>query len=308
MEIEYSSLKNEAEKYWKWSRARKEKKVPIEVANQGAGSEIRTPLMHYGAVLPVYLAAIRYIKTLKKKKIKILELGCGTGRLLAFLKSEIPGSNILGTDFTIECIDYAKKHYEEDGLRFLTTNAKNTFLKMESFDVVISSHVIEHLNKNDGRKFLIEAKKLIRKGGMIIIGTPERKWCQGVYGENPEEKASKRLIIPHLHEYTKEEIKKLAYEVFGKDNFRVDLLKNKLFKKIFVSGVEKVKPGKWTNKYFRWIRDNTPRNVFDKVTKFGNRLNIFLGKTSYKEILFENRIIKDGGGVESENLLLVGKK
>ena len=117
MKIKYSSLKNEARRYWWWSRGKVDGKVPIEVAKQGAGSESRTPLMHYGAVLPVYLAALRYLKKVKKKKIKIVELGCGTGRMLAFLKMKCRGGN-LGIDYTSECIEYANKNYKTEGLFF----------------------------------------------------------------------------------------------------------------------------------------------------------------------------------------------
>lgn len=308
MEIIYSSLKKEAEKYWKWSRKRKEKVVPIEVASQGAGSEIRTPLMHYGAVLPVYLSVLRYLGCINKKKIKLLELGCGTGRMLSFLKNEMPDLEILGTDFTPECIEFAKDNYQQDGLNFMVSNAKNTFLKKESFDVVISSHVIEHLAKKDGKKFLNEAKMLVSEGGVVLVGTPERKWCQGVYGENIKDKEEGRLIPPHLHEYTKLELLKLAEEVFGRGRAKIDLLKNTKFKSIFVAGVEKIKPGKLTNGWFCWLRDKMPREVFDKVTKAGNYLNLLKFRTSYKDILIDNRIVKDKDGLEGENLLLVCQK
>ena len=68
------------------------------------------------------------------------------------------------------------------------SDAKKTILPKGSFDVVISSHVIEHLIKADGKKFLEGAKTLVKDGGVVLVGTPERRWCQGVYGENKEEK------------------------------------------------------------------------------------------------------------------------
>jgi len=308
MKIKYSSLKNEARRYWRWSRGKVDRKVPIEVAKQGAGSESRTPLMHYGAVLPVYLAVLRYLESLRKKEIKLLELGCGTGKILAFLKNEMPRLEIWGTDFSRECIEYANKNYKKEGLYFLVSDAKKTPFSRGSFDVVISSHVIEHLTKADGEKFLKEAKTLVRDGGVVLVGTPERKWCQGVYSENIDEKEEGRLIPPHLHEYKKDELLNLAKKVFGKGKARVDLLKNSKFKNIFVAGVEKIKPGKLANGWFRWMRDKMSRNVFDEVTKVGNWWNLLRYKMSYKDILFDNRIVEDKEGLDGENLLLVCQK
>jgi len=308
VEIEYSSLKSEAKRYWRWSEKRVDEKIPMEIALQGAGSEKRTPLMHYGAVLPVYLAVLRYLKKIKLKKIKLLELGCGTGRMLAFLKSEVPEMEIWGSDYTPECIKYAKDNFQQENLNFIVSNAQKTLFKRNSFDVVISSHVIEHLEKKDGRKFLEEARDLVKDGGIVMIGTPERDHCQGVYTGNVTDIKSGRLVPPHLHEYKKDELLNLAGEVYGKRNVKIDLLVNPLFMRIFRSGVEKIKPGRWSNAWYCWIRDKIPRNMFDTIIGTGNLMNLFFYKVSYKDILFDNIVMQNKEGIIGDNLLLVCQK
>ncbi len=312
--INYSSLKFEAKNYWEWSLKNKITRIPSKVAEEGAGSEFRTPLMHFGTVLPVYLSVIRYLKILKPGKgFKLIELGSGTGRVLSYIKREFPELEVWGVDYSEYCIEYAKKIYGNYGVKFVCTKGQNTFLPKSSFDFVISSHVIEHIPKKDGLKFIKEVYRLLKKDGYGFIGTPERRMCQELYMKNPDDNPAYRLILPHEHEYTIFELKRLAQQIFPEKNVRVDQLSNNTFHKIFSSSIDRFKPnGNRLNilmsKIYKVISKLFPKPLFDSVTKIAVAINMKIQGLSYRDILYNNKIGKEKDTQLADNLLLVCKK
>jgi 2-polyprenyl-3-methyl-5-hydroxy-6-metoxy-1,4-benzoquinol methylase len=193
--VTYSQLKAEADAYWKWSQETPITPIPAAVAREGAGSEVRTPLMHYGTVMPVYLAIIRYLRSIQPTKgMRLIELGCGSGRVLTYVKILFPELEVWGVDYSAAGIEYAKKTYGSYGVIFKHTSAQDTALKPRYFDFVVSSHVIEHVTKNEGAAFIKETHRLLKKGGHAFIGTPERRRCQELYALNPTDAKEKAFI------------------------------------------------------------------------------------------------------------------
>ncbi|MEK7110212.1 MAG: methyltransferase domain-containing protein, partial [Patescibacteria group bacterium] len=268
--ITYSNLKHEAIQYLKWFQQNPVTSIPHNVALEGAGSEWRTPLMHFGTVSPVYLSIQRYIKKIGVKKgMKLIELGCGTGRFLSYLGTVFPELKIYGVDYSSSVIDYANKKYANNRLIFKKTDTtKDKLFSSGSFDFVISSHVIEHIKQKDGIFFLKECSRLLRKNGYIFVGTPERRHSQNLYINNPDEDPKKRLTPPHEHEYIQRELENLAKKIFRKENLQIDFLINPIYFKIFSTSVKKLSPrygnmNKIRNFIYTTIRDYTPKIFFD---------------------------------------------
>lgn len=108
------------------------------------------------------------------KSARILELGCGPGYLLRYLKTK-GFNNCLGIDISPEQIEIAKSSGFElllgDAIQFLKSN-------QNAFDIIFAFDFIEHFTKDE----LIELTKLIYKnlnlGGALIIRTPNG---QGIF-------------------------------------------------------------------------------------------------------------------------------
>lgn len=311
--VAYSLLQKEADAYWSWATATPIPPIPPAVAREGAGSEARTPLMHYGTVMPVYLGVARYLAKLKPKKgMRLIELGSGSGRALTYIKMLFPELEVWGVDYSKDGVAYAKKSYGKYGVTFKHVRAQKTSLKANYFDFVISSHVIEHIPKAEGVDFIKETHRLLKKGGYAFIGTPERRRCQELYTKNPTDDPRYRLVPPHEHEYTLPELKALAQEVFPKANVRVDGLVNPVFYKVFKSSIDKFKPrqtlsSKAMNVAYRTFRDKAPRPVFDRITRIGVGRQLKQFNTSFKDILQDNSLVT-GDKKVAENLLLVCQK
>jgi len=94
----------------------------------------------------------------------VLDVGCATGALLLSLRER--GWRVTGVEIS-PCADYAQNKRNLD-VRNRPLEENN--FSPESFDVILASHLIEHLN--DPRSFLAEADRILKKGGNIFITTP----------------------------------------------------------------------------------------------------------------------------------------
>jgi SAM-dependent methyltransferase len=77
---------------------------------------------------------------------KVLDLGCGYGAL-AYAITTNSDSQVLGIDFDADQIELANERYRHPGLRFVVGNVFTDLPEGGSFDVIVLSSVLEHLEK-----------------------------------------------------------------------------------------------------------------------------------------------------------------
>jgi len=102
------------------------------------------------------------------KKGIMIDIGCGSGGTMQELQSI--GWDVYGIDMDKVAIARAKKRGLKHAM-YGTFEDIHTF-KSSYFDCIRMYHVIEHLDNPDYCVELIEQK--IKKGGQVIIGTPNR--------------------------------------------------------------------------------------------------------------------------------------
>ena len=105
----------------------------------------------------------------KENNLKtILDVGCGTGRLVHFLNKN--SYQAYGCDTAKEAISLAKKINQDSKIKW--GQASQLPYKNDSFDLITSISVIEHLTKTQVQKFLSEATRVLKSGGFIFFVTP----------------------------------------------------------------------------------------------------------------------------------------
>jgi len=160
---------------------------------------------------------------------KVLDLGCGSGRLYGALQGR--GVDYTGIDNSLELIAIAKIKYLE--ANFVVGDVLNLPFPGSSFDKAYSVAVLHHIPSTELRKqFFAEAARILKPGGLLII----RVWDLWRDGENwrrllkhtflkltgksqldfkdiliPwKDSAGKAVVMRFLHGFTRNELNELA--------------------------------------------------------------------------------------------------
>ena len=150
----------------------------------------------------------------------ILDIGCGKGddlRKVSFINGE---KRVYGIDISFESLKIASRKIEPArNFKILQARAETLPFKEDSFDIVISSEVIEHLNEPE--KLIREIRRLLKRRGVFIVTTPSRFTYTRLIGKmipSPFKKTLRKFVYhispgkdenPHIREYSRRELKKM---------------------------------------------------------------------------------------------------
>ena len=109
---------------------------------------------------------LEVLKEVSWKNKNVLDVGCGTGKLL-YLASR-KGAKCIGVDFSMEAIKIAKKKFKHPNLAFQHLDISETF--SGKYDVILSIGTLEH--QDDPLSTLKLFKKHLNSKGKIIITSP----------------------------------------------------------------------------------------------------------------------------------------
>lgn len=119
--------------------------------------------------------AMRAFEPFAEKRLKVLELGCGTGHLLAGLSAYYPLFDIHGLDVTPAMIGIARASRPKS-IEFMLGNCLRAPFKSESFDAVIMHNILHHLVTGDRQESsmlreagLQELIRLVEPQGFIVL-------------------------------------------------------------------------------------------------------------------------------------------
>ena len=104
-----------------------------------------------------------------KKYSKVLDLGCGTGRLLNFATH--------GADFSEKMLEVAQQKYPE---KLLAVGEISEIPFHHEFDCIFCFHVIMHQDKEETKAFLNECHHKLSKNGILIFDYPVKSRKQSV--------------------------------------------------------------------------------------------------------------------------------
>jgi SAM-dependent methyltransferase len=111
----------------------------------------------------------RYIGRPVNQRLRVCELGCGTGGNLAAIADK---HDVVGIECSPQALSYARQSL---GSRVLYGRLPYDIdLPLQSFDVLLMTDVLEHIEGD--RTSAITALRLLRPGGIIIATVPAYQW------------------------------------------------------------------------------------------------------------------------------------
>ena len=96
---------------------------------------------------------------------RILDIGCGTARILDYLPLQI---DYIGFDLSPSYIEAAKSRYGDRGQFYCERVAQATIMEIAPFDYVLSIGVIHHLDDREALQLFQLAYRALKSGGRLL--------------------------------------------------------------------------------------------------------------------------------------------
>lgn len=135
--------------------------VPPDYYQNGIAKNILQKFWHTKKLKTV----ISLINSSNIKPKKILDVGCASGWFLSKIAEKYPNAQCTGVDAYKKAIEYGQKFYKN--LRLISADAHKLPFKNKSFDLVICTEVLEHVE--NPQKVLAEIKRVLAPNGIAII-------------------------------------------------------------------------------------------------------------------------------------------
>jgi ubiquinone/menaquinone biosynthesis C-methylase UbiE len=136
-----------------------------------------------------------FMNNLSKKNGKLLDVGCGTGETMVYVKRNFKDWEVNGVDVSREAVNFAKKRGFTE---VFLGKADRLPFKSNQFDAILLLDVIEHLDNSVSS--ILEMKRVLKPGGKILITCPALKiiWSKHDEGQG------------HVMRYERKEMRGLA--------------------------------------------------------------------------------------------------
>lgn len=132
----------------------------------------------------------------------ILDIACGTGYGTNIMVNNGKPKFIVGADKSEEAIIYALNRYVGKNTDFKKIEAPILDLQNEYFDCIVSFETLEHIT--DQKKMIMEFYRVLKKGGFLILSTPNKKvtaWNNPFHVKELTWQELEEMLKPYFHSF-----------------------------------------------------------------------------------------------------------
>jgi 2-polyprenyl-3-methyl-5-hydroxy-6-metoxy-1,4-benzoquinol methylase len=127
---------------------------------------------------------------------RVLEVGCGQGWLLKAIADALPEAELHGLDIRPDVVGYARELVPS--AEVVVGNGERLPFEDASFDVVVCSEVLEHVN--DPSSVLAEIDRVGR--GVAVLSVPDEPWFWGANLARGKHLATLGNCPGHIHHWS----------------------------------------------------------------------------------------------------------
>ncbi|KAK3274021.1 hypothetical protein CYMTET_17775, partial [Cymbomonas tetramitiformis] len=156
----------------------------------------------------------RFMDSRDQAETRLLDIACGTGRFLSFVKDNYPDMPTIALDLSPFYLQEARrvnqKYIENGSLQFLEANAEEMPLEDESFDAITCVYMFHELPEAARANVVSEMARVLKPGGKVFFVDSAQK------GDNPANDTALAGFPDFNHEpYYKNYIKSKLPELFA---------------------------------------------------------------------------------------------
>ena len=130
-----------------------------------------------------------------QRKLRLLDIGCGTGRFLDFLKQTWPRLPTVGIDMSEPYVRYAKRHLKRwSRISLAVGNAESLPVPDESQDAVTSIFLFHELPPKVRRIVFRECARVLKPSGRLVLVDSLQR------GDQPDYEGLLELFPQNYHE------------------------------------------------------------------------------------------------------------
>ncbi len=127
---------------------------------------------------------------------RVLDAGCGTGDMLARLNRYADAPNIFGIDYSETALQFCSKRNHQNLAR---ASVADLPFANESFDVVTSFDVLQHVDDNNDTRAIAEFHRVLRPGGIAFIRVCAYQWLRSAHDDAIA--VQRRYTLPELSDH-----------------------------------------------------------------------------------------------------------
>jgi len=175
----------------------------VEVLFNGTANAIRRQ-----ALVPLHEA----FAGRDQRRLHLVDIGCGTGRFLEFVKQTWPRLSVLGLDLSEPYVRYARRHLaRRSKIRFVVAKAETIPCPDNSQDAVTGIFMLHELPPDVRRGVFRECARVLKPNGRLVLVDSLQ------HGDRPDYDGLLDLFPQNYHEpyyasYTREDFLAVARE------------------------------------------------------------------------------------------------
>ena len=136
----------------------------------------------------------KFEKYLDLEGKKVLDWGCGPGRIIRHFPELLPKSEFYGTDYNVKSITWNKEHIKN--VSFLHNEVSPpTVFDSDFFDVIYGLSIFTHLSKKNHELWIDELHRIANKGAVLLLTTHGQAYREKLLDQDKKTFDRNELVV-----------------------------------------------------------------------------------------------------------------